>query len=177
MTPLTAWQNFYVILGSAAAALTGLQFISMALIADMSIKPGEVQSGEAFATPAVIHFVAVLLLAASMVAPWRGLRCPSILWIATGALGAAYILFIAQRMRHQTVYKPVAEDWVCRAALPFCDYLTVALAAAFIPTHPRGALFALAAAITALLLIAIHHAWDNVTYLVIAKRHQATRKP
>ena len=177
MTPLTAWQNFYVILGSAAAALTGLQFISMALIADMAIKPGEAESGgEAFATPAVIHFVAVLLLAASTVAPWHGLRHASMLWIATGALGVAYCLLIARRMRH-TDYRPVAEDWIFRAALPLCDYLALATAAAFLATHPRGGLFALAAATTGLLLIAIHNAWDNVTYLVIAKRHQAARKP
>jgi len=176
MTPLTPWQNFYVILGSAAAALTGLQFISMALIADMAVKPGEAQSGgEAFATPAVIHFVAVLLLAASMVAPWHGLRCPSILWIAAGALGVAYILLTAWRMRHQTAYRPVAEDWIYRALLPFCDYLAIALTAAFVPAHPRGGLFALAAAITGLLLIAIHNAWDNVTYLVYVKRRQAAK--
>jgi len=31
-TFLTAWESFYVIVGSAAAALTGLQFVVIALI-------------------------------------------------------------------------------------------------------------------------------------------------
>jgi hypothetical protein len=33
-SPLAAWESFYVIVGSSAAALTGLQFVVMALIAD-----------------------------------------------------------------------------------------------------------------------------------------------
>ena len=31
--PLPTWQNFYVIIGSAAAALTGLTFVVITLIA------------------------------------------------------------------------------------------------------------------------------------------------
>ena len=36
--PLVAWESFYVIVGSSGAALTGLQFVVMALVAD-SQKP------------------------------------------------------------------------------------------------------------------------------------------
>jgi hypothetical protein len=32
--PLAGWDNFYVILGSSGAALTGLQFVVVALSAD-----------------------------------------------------------------------------------------------------------------------------------------------
>jgi hypothetical protein len=34
MTALTGWENFYVIVGSAAGALIGLQFVVVTLIAD-----------------------------------------------------------------------------------------------------------------------------------------------
>jgi hypothetical protein len=34
MTVLSGWGNFYVIVGSAAGALIGLQFVVMTLIAD-----------------------------------------------------------------------------------------------------------------------------------------------
>ena len=34
MTALAAWQNFYVIVGSSAGALIGLQFVVMSLISE-----------------------------------------------------------------------------------------------------------------------------------------------
>ena len=32
--PLSSWESFYVIVGSSGAALTGLQFVVIALVAD-----------------------------------------------------------------------------------------------------------------------------------------------
>ncbi len=54
MSLLPAWQNFYVIIGSAAAALTGLMFVVITLIA----RAGQRRSSEsvgAFGTPTVVH--------------------------------------------------------------------------------------------------------------------------
>ena len=56
MTVLSGWQNFYVIVGSSAGALIGLQFVVIALIADMPIVRGQAQAGAAFATPTIVHF-------------------------------------------------------------------------------------------------------------------------
>jgi hypothetical protein len=39
MTTLAGWENFYVIVGSSAGALIGLQFVVMALVADMPRSP------------------------------------------------------------------------------------------------------------------------------------------
>src|SRR4051794_15807579 len=38
LSPLAAWESFYVIIGSAAAALTGLQFVVMTLSAGMNAR-------------------------------------------------------------------------------------------------------------------------------------------
>ena len=40
-TLFTAWESFYVIVGSSGAALTGLQFVVTALIADAHRKGSE----------------------------------------------------------------------------------------------------------------------------------------
>src|SRR3954463_15457830 len=70
--PLTQWENFYVIVGSSAGALTGLQFVVMTLIAESSISGG--MSGvRAFGTPTIVHFCAVLLVSAIISAPWPSL--------------------------------------------------------------------------------------------------------
>ena|SRR6266536_4124051 len=59
-SPLVAWESFYVIVGSSGAALTGLQFVVMALIAESSRRSSG-REISAFGTPTVIHFCAVLL--------------------------------------------------------------------------------------------------------------------
>jgi hypothetical protein len=69
MTALNGWENFYVIVGSSAGALIGLQFVVLALIANLPITRGAAQAGDAFSTPSVVHFGVVLLLSAVASAP------------------------------------------------------------------------------------------------------------
>jgi hypothetical protein len=66
-----AWESFYVIIGSSAAALTGLQFVVIVLGAERKAL-GDGETTRAFATPTVVHFCAVLLVAAILSAPWPG---------------------------------------------------------------------------------------------------------
>jgi hypothetical protein len=55
MTALAGWENFYVIVGSAAGALIGLQFVVVRLVADSpALRVAE--GVAAFATPAIVHF-------------------------------------------------------------------------------------------------------------------------
>jgi hypothetical protein len=55
MSELAKWDSSYVILGSAAGALIGLQFVVMTLIDDRP--PLRVaEAGAAFATPTIVHF-------------------------------------------------------------------------------------------------------------------------
>ena len=53
--------------------LIGLQFVVITLIADKPMIPGQAQAGDAFATPTIVHFGAVLLLSAALSAPWHGI--------------------------------------------------------------------------------------------------------
>ena len=97
MTPLAGWQNFYVIVGSSAGALIGLQFVVIALIADMPIVRGQAQAGAAFATPTIVHFGAVLLLSAIVSAPWHEVASAAVLW--RYSLEPATIQHNQQRLR------------------------------------------------------------------------------
>lgn len=169
MTPLAEWQTFYQIVGSAAAALTGLQFVAIALVADVPMKSGE-HGVEAFTGPTIVHFVAALLLAASVVMPWNGLAPPAICWSIAGLSGLVYVACVVHRMRKQTAYQPVFEDWLFHAILPFCAYAGLAASGLRTRLHPRGALFGIAAVSLLLLVVGIHNSWDNLTYLVVMKR-------
>ena len=166
---LAEWQNFYVIMGSAGAGLTGLQFVVMALIADLPMERDDGSASEAFATPTIVHFVAVLMLAASAVMPWHSLAPVAIAWGMGGVAGVVYTLIVLRRMLRQTVYKPVLEDWVFHLLLPLAAYGGLAVAAALVPWYTRASLFGLAGVSAVLLYTGIHNAWDNVTFLVVLK--------
>ena len=79
MSELAEWDSFYVIVGSAAGALIGLQFVVAALISEKPPLRAE-EAGAAFATPTIVHFVAAFLLSALLRAPWRTITVVAALW-------------------------------------------------------------------------------------------------
>ncbi len=166
--PLPDWNSFYVIVGSSGAALIGLQFVVMALIAD--IRPrSSARTISAFGTPTVVHFGGALLVSAIMSAPWPSLGAASIALVICGLAGLGYGAIVLDHTRRQTVYRPVWEDWLWHTILPDGAYLAIVLAAAFLRATPSGALFVIAGAALALLFIGIHNSWDTVTYQVISR--------
>src|ERR1051326_1379237 len=99
MTALAGWGNFYVIVGSSAGALIGLQFVVLTLIANMPITRSDAQAGDTFSTPSVVHFGVVLLLSAVGSAPWNGISPIAVLWGVVGLSGVVYVVLVARRMR------------------------------------------------------------------------------
>jgi len=168
LSPLVAWQNFYVITGSAAATLTGLMFVVATLIAGVRVRvalPSE--SFTTFNTPNVVHFGAALLVAAVISAPWQALWQASVLLGLSGIGGVSYVVIVLRRVRRQTDYQPVMEDWLFHTILPLVSYTAILVAAFVLPGDPAPALFVIAAATVLLLFIGIHNAWDNVTYIAV----------
>lgn len=163
MTPLSGWENFYVIVGSSAGALIGLQFVVITLIADIPIHKDAERAGSAFATPTVVYFGSVLLLSALITIPWHAITGAAISWGAVGAAGLIYVVIVARRVGAQTAYKPVFEDQLFHVVLPFAAYATLA-GAAVAASHTGAAMYAVAVAALLLLFIGIHNAWDAVTY-------------
>jgi hypothetical protein len=171
MVALAGWENFYVIVGSSAGALIGLQFVVLTLIAENAMVRDVERASSAFSTPTIVHFGAVLLLSAVISAPWQGTGAVAVLWGVLGLSGSVYEIAVFRRMRTQTAYKPVFEDWLFHGLLPFAAYATLAGAAFAAGSHAGAALFAIAGAALLLLFVGIHNAWDAVTYHVfIAKR-------
>jgi len=168
VTALAEWANFYVIVGSSAGALIGLQFVVMTLIAGRAATSAA--AGRAFGTPNIVHFSAVLLLAALLTAPWHELTTAAALLALIGVAGSAYVVIVARWMRAQTAYDPVFEDWLFHVLLPLVAYVALAGSAVAVPAHVAAALFAVGAAALALLVTGIHNTWDALTYHVFARR-------
>ncbi len=165
-SPFSDWENFYVIVGSSAAALTGLQFVVIALIAESSAKTGG-RAIAAFGTPTVVHFCAALLASAIVSAPWRGLSSPALFIGSLGVAGVLYALVVTRRAGQQTAYKPVFEDWLWHSILPFCSYGLMTVAAFVLRHDPERALFLVGGGALLLLFIGIHNAWDTVTFIAL----------
>jgi hypothetical protein len=176
MPELTEWEGFYVIVGSSAGALIGLQFVVLTLIAERPpVRAAE--AGAAFATPTIVHFGTVLLLSAVLNAPWQAITAAAALWGLMGFVGIAYTIIVARRMRTQTTYRPMFEDWLFHALLPSVAYGVLASSAFAAPSITREALFAVGSSALLLLFAGIHNAWDAVTYHVfVGKRHAQTER-
>lgn len=171
MPALKEWESFYVILGSSAGALIGLQFVVMTLLADVPLKDAE-RAGSTFATPTIVHFGTVLMLSALACAPWPGISAPAAVWGLGGIAGAAYVAIVAGRMVSQTAYEPVFEDWLFHFLLPIASYSLLVVAAFIVRSHANRALFVVATTLLLLLFIGIHNAWDAVTYHVLVQKQK-----
>jgi len=98
--PLSSWESFYVIVGSSGAALTGLQFVVIALIAD-SRRRASFSEVNAFGTPTVVHFCAALIVSAMLSAPWHTLSLVAILLGAIGVAGIGYLALVVRRAQRR----------------------------------------------------------------------------
>jgi hypothetical protein len=163
------WESFYVIVGAAAGALIGLQFVVMTLLAD---RPVSAAASAAFSTPQIVHFSAVLLLTALLRAPWHGIGPAAVLWGIVGLAGIIYEIMVVRMMRGQTVYRPAFEDWLFHVTLPFAAYALLAASAIAAFYRPTEAQFAVGAAALVLLFAGIHNAWDAVTYHMTVRRRE-----
>jgi hypothetical protein len=163
---LTAWESFYVIVGSSAAALTGLQFVVIALVAETK-RRSTMREIDAFGTPTIVHFGAVLLVSSILSAPWPSLTSASIPLGICGLLGLIYGSVVIRRARRQTGYQPVLEDWIWHAALPLVAYAGLLAAALAMVRDALASLFVVAGTALLLLFIGIHNAWDTVTYIAL----------
>ena len=168
LAPLAAWESFYVIVGSAAAALTGLQFVVTVLGAESGIWSDS--AAKAFGTPTIVHFGAVLLVSAILSAPWQTLQYPGFVLTVCGVIGLIYSLVIIWHARHQQDYQPVLEDWLWHFLFPLVAYAVLAGSGNAMRHDAAPALFMIGAAMILLLFIGIHNAWDSVTYIATQRR-------
>jgi hypothetical protein len=172
-SPISAWENFYVIVGSSAGALTGLQFVVMTLISEGRVS-GSMHEIRAFGTPTIVHFCSSLLISAILSSPWHALSSAGIALAICGVGGVVYALLVVRHARRQTGYQPDTADLVWYIASPVVLYSAWAISAIFIAREHASALFAIAAVALLLLFLGIRNSWDTVTY--VALKHRENQK-
>jgi hypothetical protein len=174
-SPLSGWDNFYVIIGSSAGGLTGLTFVVIALLRDsgQSVRPTGLG---AFVTPTIVHFCGVLALAAFMSMPHQRAGSLSVGLALGGLAGVVYGCLIGANMRRigisVTHYVPVREDWIWNVILPTLVYAALVVMAALIWDRLTAeALYGVAILALALLFIGIRNAWDLAVWMSVNPPH------
>ncbi len=155
-------------IGSAAATLTGLMFVVISLHSNNKGSASE-DGVSTFSTPTVVHFGCPLFTAALMSAPFRSLVPIAIILGLAGAAGLLYVARVALRTSKLATYRADAEDWTCNVVLPVVAYALMVTGAIAMRTAPAQALYAPAVAVTLLIFVGIHNAWDVVTFLATGK--------
>lgn len=172
---LGGWDNFYVIVGGAAAGLTGLTFVVIALAADAHM--ARLSGLRVFVSPTVIHFASVLWVSALVSVPGHTALSLGLCMLVSGAIGVVYGARTLWRMWRFEDYDAVAEDWTFNGILPLLAYLAIAVAGILIWAHAAvtAAVYIIGAATMALLFVGIHNAWDLAVW-IIAERPGAQRE-
>src|SRR5438067_1010363 len=107
MPHIAQWQNFYVIMGSSAGALTGLMFVVIVLTRDFQTSGSSSTSHarRSFATPTIVHFTTVLSLAGVLSMPRITRGALGAILLAAGTLLLAYVVSITRRARRFSAYQ------------------------------------------------------------------------
>jgi len=166
------WEGFYVIVGTSAGALIGLQFVVLTLITEAGMIRGTSETLSAFASPNVMHFCGALLVSAIFTAPWHDMGPPGVAVVLTGLSGFLYSVVVLRRAMRQRDYKPVLEDWIWHAALPMVAYAALVLAGAQLSRLSAAASFVVGGSALLLVFIGIHNAWDTVTYVMLERARE-----
>ena len=167
-SPLSGWDNFYVIAGSSAAGLTGLTFVVISLSA--GARRVNALGLHTFVTPTIVHFGAVLAVAAYLSMPRHGLLSLSLGLGAAGLAGLIYAGALRARMRRLAPeYPPVAEDWIWNVILPGIVYGALLIEAPLIWRWPHQSMYGVAAVVVLLMIIGIHNAWDIAVWNTVRR--------
>jgi hypothetical protein len=172
---LAGWDNFYVITGGAAGGLTGLTFVVITLAADAHrVRPEGVKT---FVSPTIVHFGAILALAAYLSMPRHTVVSLSLGLGVVGLAGLIYIATIAAAIhRMKGEYTAVLEDWIWNVILPALCFGVLLTMALLFSTRSKPCLYGVAAAIMLLMIVGIHNAWDIAVWNSVNKQSDADPK-
>jgi len=172
--PLQAWHEFYFLLGTSAAALTGLMAVVVSINPD-TIAERPNSGVRAFVTPTMVFFITAFVVSALLLVPALSMRSLAVLLALTGITGVVYLLWT--RGHHYYVHgvdghppNLDGEDWIFFIGLPYLSYLLLIVAAVGIWLHAGFGALTLGFTTMLLLVIGIHNAWDLVIWLAQQKR-------
>jgi hypothetical protein len=162
-----AWENFYFMVGSAAAGLIGLLFVVETLTSSVD-RSVSLKGAKLYLTPTVLHFSIVFTLSAVSVAPGLSAHVSAVLVggaAVVGLLSAVRASIGLRRGIPGLTEAPHWSDFWLYGVAPSVFYLPLVAATIGIWLQASWAPFAAAGSLLAILLLGIRNAWDLVTWM------------
>ncbi len=169
---LAQWHEFYVLLGTAAAALVALLFVAASIGAGY-LSAARGSPTHTYTSPIVFHYTFVLFMSLAALIP------ANTDWSLAGIIGVSaaialgYSCFIFVRVMRGSAVD--LDDRLSYGASPLAAYAAVLAASIFIFERSDVGPPLLAGALILLLLINIRNAWDLT--LFFAQRRAANSPP
>ena len=167
------WQNFYLMLGEAAATLVGLMFVAVTFGSRM-VKPETASMARSFLDPTYGHFVHVIFTACLLTIPtMTGPVLGGLLLVISVGRAARLFQIYAHMQEAKRVHDTVdLSDWIMGIVLPTLWYVLLAgTAIAFILGFTVA--FSLLAAVTVgVLLNGIHSAWELLVWMALMQSRE-----
>jgi hypothetical protein len=164
------WYQFYSLLGAASATMVALLFVT-ASIAGGVFTPNRRAPLRVFLSATVVHFSSILAASLVVLAPVHSRVVLSPLLLACGMFGLVYsVLTWRETVRDGLSASIDLEDRIWYVLLPIVCYLFEIGAGALMLERTRDGCISLAVAMSMLLVIAIHNAWDITVWTITRRR-------
>jgi hypothetical protein len=162
---LEHWHEFYLLIGTAAAALVALLFVAASIGAGILTRhPGG--PTRTYMSPIAFHFTSALFVSAVALVPSHTRLTLGVLVGLNAIAGMIYAAFVLRRLFTDSIADHA--DRVCYGMLPLFAYATGLVAAWLIFYGSVHAPEFLAATVVLLLVVNIRNAWDLM--LSLARR-------
>jgi hypothetical protein len=167
---LKDWHDFYMLIGGAAATLVGLTFVAASIGAG-SLTQDHEAGVNAFITPTVVHFSAVLFACLLIVAPFESATVLATVLFIESVIGIAYSIRVWLTMRRHGFAASVDfADRVWYALAPIVGYVVLAAATIVHGARAQASLVMFACGLGLLLLAGIRNAWDMALWIMMRPR-------
>ena len=156
---LSAWHEFYGLLGTAAAALVALLFVAVSIgTSVLTPEPESRRNTGTYMSPVVFHYANVLFLSLIVLIPTQTWRSFGLVIGAAAAGSIVYSIVVAVRVHRN----PISDlsDRLCYGITPTLCYAAGLIVAPLLLEEKAAGLNLLAGAALLLLVVNIRNAWD-----------------
>lgn len=167
------WQNFYLLIGPSAAALTGWLFVVATLTQNSRDHAQTAHGMRIYSTPIVFHLAMIVLVSALSLMPHTPVAVIAGAVSAIATAGLLYCLFVGHQIRKRRLPGHWTDFWTYAVATAIAYAVQLAAGIGLMLGWP-AACWMLAGSFLAQMMIAIHNAWDLVTWLAPRARPYAS---
>jgi len=169
---LNGWENFFIVAAQASATLIGLLFVAITLGAGLSTPHG-LDVTRAFLTPTLVRFSGALFDSMAVLPPWPSAWPVGITLGLLGFTGLAYQIHITLMQRRVDFVSLDWLDWTLFSVAPLLGNASLIVGAVGLIAEKPFAPYAIAGAITLLLLAGTYGAW-NLTLWIARNRGKSS---